>query len=491
MTAEWVAMLRGGEPSLILAILAGSVALALLLPWARVAWTLAAVATCAAAALSVAAVVRGFVGPIGEAPETLPAANAFLLAVLCALMALTTLASGAALAPRMVATGSYRVALALSVGAGWCSALQAEDLFGLFAAIEVAWLAATALVALADKPNGATNGAPNGALNGALRMLLAGGVGAALFLCGAALLGSAANSFKLADIAAAQIVSPQAAALGAGLIVVALAIKTGVAPFTYWMVAAYGRSSAFALISIGVVGAFGALAALVHFAGFAIQAPAIGAAMSAELAAIGALAVVAGSLQAIGSRDVRRLLVYIWASHAGVALLCVTLGSPAGLSAALVQMTAMAAAAMAVAVGVAVALGDDSNLRAFEGLARRAPFASAAVAGAMLSVMGAPLTLGFLGRWRLVEVGVGAGWWWVAGAVILTSLAGVFYGGRLIELMYLRRKEVAGAATTGPWRWTAAPALVAALATIGMGLAPSVLLRAADIAAARAFGVLP
>lgn len=485
MTAEWATMLRGGEPSLILAILAGSVALALLLPWARVAWALAAVATCAAAALSVASVVRGFVGPI--APETLSAANTFLLAVLCALMALTTLASGATLAPRMVTTGSYRVALALSVGAGWCSALQAEDLFGLFAAVEVAWLAATALVALADKPSGA----PNGALNGALRMLLAGGVGAALFLCGAALLGSAANSFRLADIAAAQIVSPRAAALGAGLIVVALAIKTGVAPFTYWMVAAYGRSSAFALTSIGVVGAFGALAALVHFAGFAIQAPAIGAAMSAELAAIGALAVVAGSLQAIGSRDVRRLLVYIWASHAGVALLCVTLGSPAGLSAALVQMTAMAAAAMAVAVGAAVALGDDSNLRAVEGLARRAPFASAAVAGAMLSVMGAPLTLGFLGRWRLVEVGVGAGWWWVAGAVILTSLAGVFYGGRLIELMYLRRKGVAGVATAGPWRWTAAPALVVALATIGMGLAPSVLLRAADIAAARAFGVLP
>ena len=33
-----------------------------------------------------------------------------------------------------------------------------------------------------------------------------------------------------------------------------------------------------------------------------------------------------------------------------------------------------------------------------------------------------------LARWRLVEAGVGAGWWWAAGLVIIASLAGVFYG---------------------------------------------------------------
>jgi NADH:ubiquinone oxidoreductase subunit 2 (subunit N) len=475
-------MLGGERPAFVIALLAGGAALALLTPWVRVAWMVAAVASCAAAALSIAGVVSGFAVPNGDAVAAPPATNAYLLALFCTPTALAVLAAGAMLTPRKDKTGPYAVALTLGVGAGWCCALLAEDLFGLFAGVEAAWLAATALVAIGGK---------QGAANGSLRMLLAGGVGAAFFLCGAALLGSATNSYQLADIATGRIASPQAGALGAGLIVVALTIKTGVAPFTYWIAGAYGRSSAFALVPVGVVGPLGALAALVHFAGYAIQAPAIGAAMSAQIAAIGALAVVAGSLQAIGSRHVRRMLAYIWASHAGVALLCVTLGSPAGLSAALVQMTAMVAATLAVAVGVALALGEDADLHAFEGLARRAQFASAAIAGAMLSFMGAPLTLGFLGRWRLVEVGVGAGWWWVAGAVIVTSLAGVFFGGRLIELMYLRRKEVAGVAVTGPWRWTAAPALIVAIATIATGLAPGLLLRAADIAAARAFGVAP
>lgn len=484
MTVEWMAVFRGAEPSFIVALLVGGVALTAAIPSTRLAWAASVLASCAAAGLSMVAVVRGFAAPAVEAAvDAPPVGSAFLLGVLCALMALTSLASGATLALRSDKTGPYAVSLALATGAGWCSALQADDLFELFASIEAAWLATIALAMIGAKRGGA--------LNGGLRLLVAGGVGAALFLCGAALLGSAANSFKLAEIATAQIASPRAAALGAGLMIVALAIKTGVAPFTYWVVGAYGRSSAFAFASLGVVSAFGALASLVYFAGFAIQAPAIGGAVSAEIAAIGALAVVVGSLQAIGARDVRRLLIYIWASHAGVALLCVTLGSSAGLSAALVQLTAMASAALAIAVGVTLALGDDSNLVAFEGLGRRAPFASAAIAGAMLSVMGAPLTLGFLGRWRLVEVGVGAGWWWVAGAVIVTSLAGVFYGGRLIELMYLRRKEVAAAAATGPWRWTAVPAMAVALATIAMGLAPEALLRAADIAAAHAFGVLP
>jgi NADH:ubiquinone oxidoreductase subunit 2 (subunit N) len=127
-------------------------------------------------------------------------------------------------------------------------------------------------------------------------------------------------------------------------------------------------------------------------------------------------------------------------------------------------------------------------MEGLDGMGRRAPLASAAMTAGAISLMGAPLTLGFLGRWRLVEAGVGAGWWWAAGAVILASLAGVFYGGRLIERLYFRR---AGATYEGGrdlWALTLAPALIASIAVTMLGLAPAALLDAANAAAALMLG---
>ena len=92
---------------------------------------------------------------------------------------------------------------------------------------------------------------------------------------------------------------------------------------------------------------------------------------------------------------------------------------------------------------------------------------------------------------ELVEAGVGAGWWWAAGLVIIASLAGVFYGGRLIERMYFRRANSTYAGEGGVWRVTLGPVLIAAIATIAWGLAPGGLLRAAASASLMLGGISP
>jgi formate hydrogenlyase subunit 3/multisubunit Na+/H+ antiporter MnhD subunit len=162
------------------------------------------------------------------------------------------------------------------------------------------------------------------------------------------------------------------------------------------------------------------------------------------------------------------------------------LGSPAGFAAALVQVFAWSAAALALLSGAGVARG--AGLDALDGLIRRAPLASAAITAGALSLMGAPLTIGFLGRWRLIEAGVGAGWWWAMGAAITASLAAVFYGGRLIERIYFRRANVALEADRDIWRFMRVPALLAALGAIALGVAPDLLLQTASRAAALALG---
>jgi multicomponent Na+:H+ antiporter subunit D len=471
MAAEWLNQIWAIGPKACLLVLAVAAGVVLVTPWTRVAWIVAALATTGAAALSIGFALQGAPG----------VANLYLVATLCVLSALALLAGGATpdLAPSKA--GVFIIALALTVSAGWCGALLSDDLIAFFAAVETAWLSAVGLTAL--------NARRRGGLNAALRLLVSGGVSAALFLLGVAALGASAQALALG--AADHTAAPTLALVGAALIVAALTIKSGVAPFTYWSIAAYGRVTPFALLVIGVTSAFGALAALVHFAASILRLPELGSGVSAVMATVGMLAVLVGSVQAVGAKDVRRLLAYVWASHAGMAILCVALGSQGGLSAALMQMTAVAAAALALATGLSLSVGDRSDMAALDGLATRAPFACAAMALAAVSLMGAPLTIGFLGRWRLIEVAVGVDWWWVTSAVIVTSLAGVFYGGRLIGRMYLRRSETTNAPPASPWRWVAAPALLAAVATIVMGASPGLLLRAADSAAAQVFAASP
>jgi multicomponent Na+:H+ antiporter subunit D len=328
-----------------------------------------------------------------------------------------------------------------------------------------------------------------GALNGALRMLTAGGAGVALFVLGAAMLERSVGSLDVAAAAVTHIDTPNLAAIGAGLILIALALSAGAAPLHAWIGAAYGRAGALAAIGLGVVGAVGAAATLGRLSLHLIMAPALGEGLSIALAALGGASVVIGSMQAVGARNLRRLAGYAGVAQLGGVLMCVALGSPAGVAAALVQLTAFAAAAMALFVGASA--GGVHAIEGLDGMGKRAPLASAAITAGAISLMGAPLSLGFLGRWRLVEAGVGAGWWWAAGAVIFTSLAGVFYGGRLVERLYFRRAASTFAGGRDLWTLAFAPALLAAMLVIGAGLAPAPLLNAANAAAALLLGGAP
>lgn len=453
---------------------------------ARASWLATLAAALIAALLTWDLALRSLLGVVAPAFPVEAVAlhgdgiGVFAAALIAALTLLAAIAGGAKLGDYERRAAPFALALLLAMAAGWIGALSAGDLVGLFIAVETAWLAGLGLAALS---------AERSTLNGALRMLGAGAVGAALFLFGAALLYRSAGSLELAAIAEAHIVGSDAAALGAGLILLGLTLKAGLAPLHDWVGAVFGRANGLASIALGALGVVGAVAVMVRLAAYLIPAPAIGEGVSIALAALGGASVVIGSVQAVGSRNLRRIAAYAGIAQGGGILLCVALGSPAGFAAALVQLVAFAAAALALFGGAAT--GGVRTLEGLDGLGRRAPLAGAALMAGAISLMGAPLTLGFLGRWRLVEAGVGAGWWWAAGAVIFASLAGVFYGGRLIERLYFRRAGDVYAGGRDPWRAMFVPLLLGAIFVIGLGVAPSSLLVAADRAAASMTGFAP
>lgn len=473
-------------PLLILIIPLIGAALTLASPNARLSWAIAVLAALATAAIALnAGLPRLFsVGPSAFAREGIElsfnGAAAFVAPWLIGVAALVFVAAGAQSNASARAT-PIAFALALCVLGGWSGALLAPDLITLIAATETAWLAGVGLVAIAAERDKA-------GLSGAFRMFASGGVASAILLLGAALLARSASA-DLDVLPQVHIEAPGAAATGAALVLAGLALKAGVAPMHMWFGAAIGRAGSMAVLVLGVIGAVGALAVLVRVAAAAILAPEIGAGVALALAVLGMLSVAVGSMQAIGATNIVRLTVYAGVAQAGCVLLSVALGSPAGFAAALVQLVALGAAALALLAGAAVSGG--VTLASLDGLARRAPLASLAITAGALSLMGAPLTLGFLGRWRLIEASVGAEWWWAAAAAIAASLAGVFYGGRLIERVYFRRATETQAPPRDVWRLAVTPALAAGIVVIGIGLAPAGLLNAAAAAAAIMSGAAP
>ncbi len=448
-------------------------ALASVAPHARLSWALALLVLSGAAVLALISMLGAL------APHPADGASTFSAPLILAASVLCFIAGGGALRAYSAHAAPFAMALALCAAGGWTFALLARDWIGFALGVETAWLAAAGLLALAN--------ARAGALNGALRMIAHGGAAAALLLVGAAFIARAAGSVEMTALS--SVTDAQLATGGLALVLLALAAKAGLAPLHAWVGAALGRAGAFPALLIGVVALTGALAAIVRVGALAAAAPPLAASIEAMLAGLGALSIAIGSVQAMGAANLHRLAGYAFASQAGCVLLSVSLGSPAGFASALVQMFALTAAMLALLGAAAATRG--ATLSALDGLGRRHPLAGVAVTAGALSLMGAPLTVGFLGRWRLIEAAVGAGWWWVAGIALLASLAAVFYGGRLIERVYFRRATRVADIDKDPWRHLIVPVLAAAVVAIGLGVEPSSLLEISARAATHIFGGAP
>jgi multicomponent Na+:H+ antiporter subunit D len=460
---------------LILAPLFGA-ALTMLTPGRTLAWIVAAACAAVAASAAIRVSIGALLADSGIAPDA-DGVALFAAPLVAVNMLIAVLAAGRLHRRADGRAGPFVLALILAVGGGWTGALFSRSLVEMFLAIEAASIACVGLAALSGERE-------RGALNGALRMLSASGLGGAILLLGVGMVERGAGVTGIHGLPLAQIAAPDMCLLGVTLIIVALALKAGLAPLHVWVGPMFGRGGDLAPLVIGAVNAVGAVAVLMRVAASALQAPAIGAGVAAVLAALGGASIIIGSLQAVGATNVRRLCAYCIAAQGGGVLVAAALGSIAGFSAALLQLFALAAMAAAMFSACAVAPGEGPrSMSAIDGMASRAPLASAALALSALSAMGAPLTVGFLGRWRLMEAGIGAGWWWIAAAAVAASLAGVFYGGRLIERVYLRRAAVAASEKPDLWRFSLAPGLAASVVAIAVAISPQALVASAAAAA--------
>jgi len=152
------------------------------------------------------------------------------------------------------------------------------------------------------------------------------------------------------------------------------------------------------------------------------------------------LAMFIPSIVACFQMNVKKILAYSSVAQIGYMVLGVSFVTATGLTAGILHLfnhALMKGALFLVMGAVAYRIGS-SNIDRMAGLARTMPWTMAAFVGGGLSLIGIPMTAGFISKWYLIQATIEKGWWYIALLIVASSLIAVIYIWRVIESAYFR-----------------------------------------------------
>jgi NADH-quinone oxidoreductase subunit N len=321
----------------------------------------------------------------------------------------------------------------------------------------------------------------------AMKYFLLGSFATAFFLYGIALVYGVTGSTALGKLADAD-PSSTLLHLGLTLILVGLGFKVAAAPFQVWTPDVYegAPTPVTALFSAGPKAAAFALLlrifATVHaattywFWAFWVLA---------------ALTMFVGNLGAVVQSNVKRLLAYSSIAHAGyilVAMASVTtlaaderLGPIGAYAAVLFYLLSYSLVSVGAFTIVSELGGRGERYLTIDdlaGLATRQPFTAATLAIFLLSLLGLPITAGFLGKLYIFTAALNSNLYWLAVLMAINSVIGAYYYFRVIVVMYMHEYKgpLPADAPTGLSATALMVVAVTVIGTIYLGLWPNQIL---------------
>lgn len=378
--------------------------------------------------------------------------------------------------------------LLLAIWAALNTIFVGGDLFTLYVALELLTFAAVPLVSLEGRAE---------TLQAALRYLLFALLGSVLYLLGTALLYGLYGTLDIA-LMARRVSAQPGALIAAALMTAGLLAKTALFPLHLWLPPAHAGAPAPAsaiLSGLVVKGSFFILLRL----WFDVLPGLPGFAATQFLAALGAAAILVGSVVALRQERLKLLIAYSTLAQIGYLFLMFPLAINAGgqlesgqaLAGGLLQAVshATAKAAMFLAVGsIYAGLGHD-RITGLGGVARALPLSVLAFALGGAALMGVQPSGASLAKELLLQETTRTGqWWW---AVVLQT-GGIFTSAYVVlVLAHALGPSDRPVALTGPTpRNRDVAALALALCSLLLGLLPwEPYLPIPNAAASKLFGI--
>ncbi|MEQ8859759.1 MAG: monovalent cation/H+ antiporter subunit D family protein [Pseudomonadales bacterium] len=325
----------------------------------------------------------------------------------------------------------------LLVVSGLCGMAATGDAFNLFVFLEISSLATYVLIAA---------GPDRRALMATFRYLILGTIGATFYLVGVGLIYMMTGTLNLEDMAVriGDVADLRPILVAAGFITVGLALKAAMFPLHVWMPNAYTFAPHVATVFLAACSTKAAIYVLIRFdhVVFLPHLSEHGELTTGFLMPLAVLAFLVGSAVAVFERNLKRMLGYSSVAQIGYILLGVSLLSTTGLTGAIVHMFnhALMKSALFMAVACLAFRANSVQLPDIAGAGRAMPLTMAAFVIAGLSMVGVPLTAGFVSKWYLVLACLeyGAVGYGLAALVLIASLLALVYVWKVVETAYFK-----------------------------------------------------
>jgi multicomponent Na+:H+ antiporter subunit D len=304
------------------------------------------------------------------------------------------------------------------------------DAFNLFVFLEISSLSMYSLIAL---------GQDRRALTAAFQYLVMGTIGGTFILIGVGFLYVITGTLNMADLARLlpEVTQLRTLHTAFAFIIVGIGLKLAVFPLHLWLPNAYAYAPSTATVFIAATATKVAVYALLRFI-FSIFGSDMAYGdlpLGQILLVLAVLGILTASTVAIFQQNIKRMLAYSSIAQIGYIVLGISLATSLGLTASILHLFnhALIKGALFMAMGCFFYRLGSVQLEDLSGVARKMPWTFAAFVLAGLSLIGVPLTVGFISKWYLVTAALEKDSWLLAILVLAGSLLAVIYIWRVVE----------------------------------------------------------
>lgn len=317
---------------------------------------------------------------------------------------------------------------------GLLGILATADAFNLFVFLEISALSSYTLIAI---------GTDRRALTASYQYLVMGTIGATFIIIGVGLMYMMTGTLNMYDLAERlpAVYESKTVLSAFGFFIVGVCLKLALFPLHLWLPNAYAYAPSITTAFLAATSTKVAVYVLIRyiFSIFGIEFVDMSLPLGDIFLFLGLTGIFVASVAAIYQLNIKRLFAYSSVAQIGYIILGLAIETELGLTATLLHLFnhALMKAAIFLAIGAVVYRIGSAQLSHYAGLGKKMPWTMAAIVAGGLSLIGVPLTVGFVSKWYLVVALLDKGWWPVAVLVLISSLIAVIYVWRVVEWIYL------------------------------------------------------
>ena len=415
--------------------------------------------------------------------------NAFVALIVSLIGAIVTTFARASVAAEIPAEKAHLFySMLLLCFCGLLGIVVTGDAFNLFVFLEISSLSSYVLIAMARNRR---------ALHAAYQYLIMGTIGATFYLIGIGFLYMMTGTLNIVDLAERipQVADTRTVHMAVVFVMIGMGLKAAIFPLHLWLPNAYSFAPSVVTVFLAATSTKVSVYVLLRmfFTLFGADFSFAVVPLSTILFVLAILGMLIASTVAIFQADAKRLLAYSSIAQVGYMVLGLSFVSVAGLSATIVHLFNHAVIKGGLFMALAcVALRLRSTLvEDMAGIGRAMPWTMGAFVVGGLSLIGVPLTTGFVSKWALVQAALAGGNWLAAVLIVFASLLAIAYVWRIVEVAYFTEPRPEAEAVREAPLSMLVPTWLLILTNIYFGIDTDATLGTALTAARTLMGTLP